>query len=116
MEPMNDGSTTRLRSIPHEVLPAPLLGGAEEVRRIIFCTGKVYYDLAAERRKQNRADTAIIRVEQLYPLNEDAVKEAVAPFAQVGTLVWCQEEPENMGKALYDQKIDLPALVKELKF
>ncbi len=81
----------------HEILPAPLLGTAEEVRRVIFCTGKVYYDLLAERLKQNRADVAIVRVEQLYPLNGEAVKEAVAPFAKADTWVWCQEEPENMG-------------------
>lgn len=81
----------------HEILPAPLLGTPEAVRRIIFCTGKVYYDVLAHRQKENRADTAIIRVEQLYPLNEEAVTEAVAPFKNVEKYVWCQEEPQNMG-------------------
>ncbi len=81
----------------HEVLPGPLLGSPEEVRRLVFCTGKVYYDLIAERQKAGHTDTAIIRIEQLYPFNEAAVKEAIAPFANVDDLVWCQEEPQNMG-------------------
>lgn len=81
----------------HEILPGPLLGTAEEVQRVIFCTGKVYYDLLAYRKEQNRTDTVLIRVEQLYPLNEEAVKEAVAQFKNVQKFVWCQEEPRNMG-------------------
>ena len=81
----------------HEILPGPLLGSPEQVERVIFCTGKVYYDLLAHRQAQNRSDTALIRIEQLYPLNEAALKEALAPFANVQKFVWCQEEPRNMG-------------------
>ena len=81
----------------HEILPGPLLGTAEQVERVVFCTGKVYYDLLAHRQAQNRTDTALVRVEQLYPLNEAAVREAVAPFAKAKKFVWCQEEPRNMG-------------------
>jgi len=81
----------------HEILPAPLLGTPEQVERVIFCTGKVYYDLLAHRLAENRVDTAIIRVEQLYPLNEMALKEAAVPFASAKKFVWCQEEPRNMG-------------------
>ena len=85
----------------HEILPAPLLGSPEEVRRIVFCTGKVYYDLLAHRQKENRADTAIIRIEQLYPFHDAALLEAVAPFKNVEKYVWCQEEPQNMGAWRY---------------
>lgn len=81
----------------HEILPGPLLGTPEQVERVIFCTGKVYYDLLAYRQAGNRVDTAFIRVEQLYPLNEMAIMEAIAPFANVKKFVWCQEEPRNMG-------------------
>jgi len=81
----------------HEILPGPLLGPPSEVTRVIFCTGKVYYDLLAHRQAGNRADTALIRIEQLYPLNEAALKEAVAPFANATQFIWCQEEPRNMG-------------------
>ena len=81
----------------HEILPGPLLGTPEQVERVIFCTGKVYYDLLAYRQTENRADTALIRIEQLYPLNETALAEAVAPFSNAKKFVWCQEEPRNMG-------------------
>jgi len=81
----------------HEILPGPLLGTPEQVERVVFCTGKVYYDLLTHRQSENRADTALIRVEQLYQLNETALKEAVAPFANAKKFVWCQEEPRNMG-------------------
>ena len=81
----------------HEILPGPLLGTPEQVERVIFCTGKVYYDLLAYRQTENRTDTALIRVEQLYPLHEAALKEAVAPFANAKKFIWCQEEPRNMG-------------------
>ncbi|MEI8233555.1 MAG: 2-oxoglutarate dehydrogenase E1 component [Verrucomicrobiota bacterium] len=81
----------------HEILPGPLLGKPEEVNRIVFCTGKVYYDLLAHREAQGRSDTALIRIEQLYPLHTTALKEAVARFPQAERFVWCQEEPQNMG-------------------
>ena len=81
----------------HEILPGPRLGTPEQVERVIFCTGKVYYDLLAYRQTENRTDTALIRVEQLYPLHEAALKEAVAPFANAKKFIWCQEEPRNMG-------------------
>ena len=85
----------------HEVLPGPLLGTPEQVTRIIFCTGKVYYDLLNYRLAQKRSDTALIRIEQLYPLHDDGVREAIAPFSNVKTVFWCQEESQNMGAWLY---------------
>ena len=81
----------------HEILPGPLLGKPKEVNRVVFCTGKVYYDLLAYRQAQNRTDTAFIRVEQLYPLHEAAIQEAVAAFPNAKKFIWCQEEPRNMG-------------------
>ncbi len=66
------------------------------VKRILLCSGKVYYDLAAERRKLGRKDVAIIRLEQLYPLSS-ALQQALAPYAEGTPVVWVQEEPRNMG-------------------
>ncbi len=80
-----------------EILPGPLLGKAKDVKRVVFSSGKVYYDLLAAREVNQRKDTAFVRVEQLYPLNEAALLEAVAAYPNAKTLVWCQEEPQNMG-------------------
>jgi 2-oxoglutarate dehydrogenase E1 component len=66
------------------------------VTRVLMCAGKVYYDLAAEREKRGDTTTAIIRLEQFYPLNGEALGEALAPFGHA-ELLWVQEEPENQG-------------------
>jgi 2-oxoglutarate dehydrogenase E1 component len=69
---------------------------AEKIRRVILCSGKVYFDLVAERRKRKIDDIAILRIEQLYPFpfTRLGVRLSQYPNAEV---VWCQEEPENMG-------------------
>ena len=66
------------------------------VKRILLCSGKVYYDLARTRAELHRDDVAIVRLEQLYPLNE-SLGRALAPYADGTPLVWVQEEPRNMG-------------------
>ncbi|MFL6567675.1 MAG: 2-oxoglutarate dehydrogenase E1 component, partial [Chthoniobacterales bacterium] len=66
-------------------------------KRVIFCSGKVYYDLLNYRNEQKRDDGALIRVEQLYPLCEETLTELIAAYAKDTKLVWCQEEPQNMG-------------------
>ena len=68
-----------------------------KVRKVIFCSGKVYYDLLEKRRANQQQDIAIIRIEQLYPYPAEEVKEIVAKYAQVTDFVWCQEEPKNQG-------------------
>jgi 2-oxoglutarate dehydrogenase E1 component len=80
-----------------EILGSPQIGPAEKVRRIIFCSGKVYYDLLNYREKNQIKDSAIIRVEQLYPLAESRLRSMVKPFSKATKFVWCQEEPKNMG-------------------
>ena len=67
------------------------------VKRVLLCTGKVYYDLEKERETLGRDDVAILRLEQLYPLSEDALHAAFAPYADDTPVYWVQEEPENMG-------------------
>lgn len=67
-----------------------------EIRRVILCSGKVYYDLAEEREKRGIDDVYILRVEQLYPFPVKALVNELSRFKQA-EVVWCQEEPRNMG-------------------
>ena len=69
----------------------------KKVKRLVLCGGKVYYDLYNRRAELEKDDVAIVRIEQLYPFPEDALKEAMAPFTNLETAVWCQEEPMNQG-------------------
>ncbi len=68
-----------------------------DVKRIILCTGKVYYDLLEARRARALQDVAIVRLEQLYPFPREQFTTAIAPFDQASELIWCQEEPQNQG-------------------
>jgi 2-oxoglutarate dehydrogenase E1 component len=84
----------------------PLIGSAQEsdagVRRVVLCSGKVYYDLAARRRALladtgHATDTAIVRVERLYPLPVSELAAELARYPGAETIIWVQEEPANMG-------------------
>ncbi len=68
-----------------------------DVKRVVLCSGKVYYDLLEQRRKNNQTDVAIIRIEQLYPFPHEDIHAILAPFSHVKDFVWCQEEPLNQG-------------------
>jgi len=80
-----------------EILGSPGGGPADKVKRIIFCSGKVYYDLLNYWTERKINDSTIIRIEQLYPLAEKKLREMLKPFSKNAKFVWCQEEPENMG-------------------
>jgi len=80
-----------------EVLGSPKVGPAEEMERVIFCSGKVYYDLLNYRDGQKIDNAAIIRIEQLYPLAEKKLRAMIKPYPKTAKLVWCQEESQNMG-------------------
>ncbi|MBU6516698.1 2-oxoglutarate dehydrogenase E1 component [Pantoea sp. B270] len=69
----------------------------QQVKRVVLCSGKVYYDLLEQRRKNEQTDVAIVRIEQLYPFPHKAVQEALKNYAHVQDFVWCQEEPLNQG-------------------
>ncbi|HZK04524.1 MAG TPA: multifunctional oxoglutarate decarboxylase/oxoglutarate dehydrogenase thiamine pyrophosphate-binding subunit/dihydrolipoyllysine-residue succinyltransferase subunit [Actinomycetaceae bacterium] len=71
-------------------------GGPRHVRRVILCSGRVYYELIARRKKTGADDVAIIRLEQLYPLDRDAIQAAVAGYGKA-EILWLQDEPENQG-------------------
>lgn len=72
------------------------LVAADKIKRVVLCTGKVYYDLLAERRERGIDDVLLMRVEQLYPFPDDALAEELKPFKNA-EVVWCQEEPRNQG-------------------
>jgi 2-oxoglutarate dehydrogenase E1 component len=67
------------------------------VKRVVLCSGKVYYDLLDQRRKNGQQDVAIVRIEQLYPFPHRAVQAALKSYSHVQDFVWCQEEPLNQG-------------------
>ena len=87
----------------HEVLDDDQLQTApERVTRLVFCSGKVYYDLLAFRAEHKIKNAAIIRVEQLYPLHYEMLKSIAARYPRAQKKwIWCQEEPENMGAWSY---------------
>ncbi|MGW7008900.1 multifunctional oxoglutarate decarboxylase/oxoglutarate dehydrogenase thiamine pyrophosphate-binding subunit/dihydrolipoyllysine-residue succinyltransferase subunit, partial [Streptomyces sp. NPDC054933] len=69
----------------------------DKVRKVVFCSGKVYYDLLAERTARKAEDVALIRIERLYPLPSAEIQAALAPFTKAQKFVWAQEEPANQG-------------------
>ena len=73
----------------------------EKVTKVVFCSGKLYYELANEREAQVADHVAIIRIEQLYPLDDLAIKQEVAKYPNAAMHVWAQEEPANMGAWTY---------------
>jgi 2-oxoglutarate dehydrogenase E1 component len=67
------------------------------VKRIVLCSGKIYYDLRAKRREEGIKDVVIIRLEQLYPFPKDLLHAVLKQYKHYEEVVWCQEEPQNMG-------------------
>lgn len=85
-----------------EILPDTMdFERPDEVERVVFCTGKVFYDLAHYRSENGIDNTAIIRIEQLYPFNSEMLELIVSQYPQAKKWVWAQEEPMNMGAYTY---------------
>lgn len=76
---------------------------ADKVKRMIVCSGKVYYDLAKKREEKGADDVAIIRVEQLYPFPHKAFATELKKYPNVSDIVWCQDEPQNQGAWFFIQ-------------
>ncbi|WP_428309170.1 2-oxoglutarate dehydrogenase E1 component [Hydrocarboniphaga sp.] len=83
----------------------------DKIERIVFCSGKVYYDLYQARLKQKIENVAIVRIEQLYPFPRKEYEKILDTYANAKDVVWCQEEPENQG-AWYQIKHRLDAYLK----
>ncbi len=73
------------------------LGDPSKIKRVLMCSGKIYYDLLEQRTRQKRDDVAILRLEQLYPLPKDAIKAELSIVPSGTPMLWVQEEPRNMG-------------------
>lgn len=73
----------------------------ENVKKLVFCTGKFYYDLLAERENLNKEDVALVRIEQLFPLHLEKIQQVIDRYPNVEKYVWAQEEPKNMGAWSY---------------
>ena len=91
LDEMADGSSF------HRVLPeAEKVVGDEKVQRVVLCSGKVYYDIVGERAKRNIKNVAVVRLEQIYPFPANTLGAELNRYPNA-EVVWCQEEPENMG-------------------
>ena len=73
----------------------------KKVNKLLFCSGKIYFDLLHEQKKSKRKDVAIIRIEQLFPFPEIQIREIRKKYGQDAKVLWVQEEPENMGAWTY---------------
>ena len=69
----------------------------KEVKTLVFCTGKFYYDITAERENNGRKDVAVVRIEQLFPFPVEQLKQIISNYPNADDYVWAQEEPRNMG-------------------
>jgi 2-oxoglutarate dehydrogenase E1 component len=92
------------------VIPDATAKNAKKVKRVVFCSGKVYYDLIEEAARRELADVAILRVEQLYPFPRIEAAAELAKYPAAKEVVWCQEEPMNQG-AWYQIKHHFQAIV-----
>ncbi|CAB4244567.1 2-oxoglutarate decarboxylase, thiamin-requiring [Methylacidimicrobium sp. AP8] len=96
-----------------ELLPDPIR--PEGARRLIFCSGKIYYELAAYREQLGEKETAILRVEQFYPLHREKLARLVSVH-RAEEVIWCQEEPENMGGWQYMERHLRALLGREIRY
>ncbi|HZC59220.1 MAG TPA: 2-oxoglutarate dehydrogenase E1 component, partial [Chthoniobacterales bacterium] len=101
----NERATSRLEDFTESafqpIIGPTLSGKAEDVERLILCSGKVYYDLAAYVESNQIRNTALVRVEQLYPLDLERLGKTLSDVSHAKKWVWCQEEPRNMGAWSY---------------
>jgi len=79
-----------LAEFDHPVVPA-------ESRRLLLCTGKVYFDILAERRKRGVTDVSLLRIERLYPFPADELRQQLEQYSEATEVIWVQEEPKNQG-------------------
>ena len=90
LEELTHGGFARVIDETDEIEPA-------EVRRVVFCSGKVYFDLLKTRRNDGLRDVALVRIEQLYPFPSEEYEAILGRYRSLREVVWCQEEPQNQG-------------------
>ncbi len=90
LEDLTQGSFARVIDEADDLVP-------QQVRRLVFCSGKVYFDLLKARRRDGIRDVALVRIEQLYPFPSDEYEAVLQRYPNVRDVVWCQEEPQNQG-------------------
>jgi 2-oxoglutarate dehydrogenase E1 component len=101
----NERATSRLEDFTQSafqpIIGPTLTGDARDIERLIFCTGKIYYDLVGYIESNQVENAALVRVEQLYPLDLEGLGNTVNNVRHASKWVWCQEEPRNMGAWTY---------------
>jgi len=104
VSPLADMETgTAFKPVIEEIDP---IAPADRVRRVVMCSGKVYYDLLQARRDAALDDVALVRLEQIYPFPEITLPKVLGQYRNA-ELVWCQEEPANMGAWTFvDRRIE----------
>jgi 2-oxoglutarate dehydrogenase E1 component len=90
LDDLTHGSFARVIDETDDLPPA-------QVRRVVFCSGKVYFDLLKARRKDDIRDVALVRIEQLYPFPSEEYEAIINRYSAAREIVWCQEEPQNQG-------------------
>ena len=93
VSPLSDLSTGRF----HLIIPESESLDADAVTRVVFCSGKVYYDLLEAREVNSLSHVALVRIEQLYPFPIEEYAEILSTYPNASSVVWCQEEPQNQG-------------------
>ena len=89
----------------HEIIDDSFVD-LKKVKRVLLCTGKIYYDLLARQQQEKRKDIAVVRIEQLYPMAEGQLQAIYDKYAKA-EFYWVQEEPKNMGYWTYMLRYDL---------
>ena len=84
-----------------EVIDDDTVDDSTNVTKVLLCSGKIFYELAARKEEDNRNDVAVVRIEQLYPLPEIKLREVIERYPNVERWIWVQEEPENMGSLAF---------------
>jgi len=104
VSPLSDmNGDSHFKTVIGEIDP---IAAPDAVKRVVICSGKVYYDLLTERREQGIIDVALIRLEQIYPFPLITLPKTLAPYRNA-EIVWCQEEPANMGAWTFvDRRIE----------
>ena len=104
-----------------EIIDDPFFEGSQapdrrNVKRVIFCTGKVYFELAERRKALGRTDIALVRIEQLYPFHAQLARKVISHFPKSAEMVWAQEEPRNAGAYIFIADVFRTQLNVELTY